>query len=68
VSELVEKMIQARKIANNINDTRTKAIAYTSQVKEPFFDDIRYHVDKLELLVDDQEWILTKYREILFLR
>src|ERR1700733_2903759 len=68
VSELVEKMIQARKIANNINDTRTKAIAYTSQVKDPFFDDIRYHVDKLELLVDDQAWVLSKYREILFLR
>jgi glutamine synthetase len=68
VSELVEKMIQARKIANNINDTRTKAIAYTSQVKEPFFDEIRYHVDKLELLVDDQAWVLSKYREILFLR
>ncbi|HVS98855.1 MAG TPA: glutamine synthetase III [Puia sp.] len=68
VSELVEKMIEARKIANNISDTRTKAISYNSQVKEPFFDQIRYHVDKLELLVDDQEWVLSKYRELLFLR
>jgi glutamine synthetase len=68
VSELVEKMIEARKIANNVTDTRTKAIAYNSQVKEPYFDDIRYHVDKLELLVDDQEWVLSKYRELLFLR
>jgi len=68
VSELVEKMIEARKIANNISDTRTKAIAYNSQVKEPFFDQIRYHVDKLELLVDDKEWVLSKYRELLFLR
>ena len=68
VSELVEKMIEARKVANNITDTRTKAIAYNSQVKEPFFDEIRYHVDKLELLVDDQEWVLSKYRELLFLR
>ncbi len=68
VSELVGKMIEARKIANNINDTRTKAIAYSSQVKEPFFDEIRYHVDKLELLVDDKEWVLSKYRELLFLR
>ena len=41
---------------------------YNSQVKEPYFDEIRYHADKLELLVDDQEWVLTKYRELLFLR
>ena len=68
VSELVAKMIEARKIVNAITDTRTKAIAYNSQVKEPFFDQIRYHVDKLELLIDDKEWVLSKYREILFLR
>ena len=68
VSELVEKMIEARKIANNITDTRTKAIAYNSQVKEPYFDEIRYHGDKLELLIDDKEWVLSKYRELLFLR
>ena len=68
VSNLVEKMIEARKIVNNITDTRTKAIAYNSQVKEPFFDEIRYNVDKLELLVDDNEWVLSKYRELLFLR
>jgi glutamine synthetase len=68
VSELVSKMIEARKICNAMEDTRTKAIAYCSQVKEAFFDDIRYHVDKLELQVDDVEWILPKYREILFLR
>jgi glutamine synthetase len=68
VSELVGKMIEARKICNAMEDTRTRAIAYCSQVKEAFFDDIRYHVDKLELLVDDSEWLLPKYREILFLR
>ena len=68
ISELVEKMIEARKIANNITDHRTMAIAYNSQVKEPFFDEIRYHVDKLELLIDDSEWVLSKYRELLFLR
>jgi glutamine synthetase len=68
VSELVSKMIEMRKICNAMEDTRTKAIAYCSQVKEPFFDTIRYHVDKLELLVDDNEWLLPKYREILFLR
>ena len=68
VSGLVEKMIEARKVVNAIDNTRTKAIAYCSQVKEPFFDKIRYSVDKLELLVDDQEWLLPKYREMLFLR
>jgi len=67
-SDLVEKMIEARKVCNNMTATRTKAIAYQSQVKDAFFDDIRYHVDKLELLVDDREWYLPKYREILFLR
>lgn len=68
LSDLVEKMIEARKICNNMTDTRTKAIAYQSQVKDAFFDQIRYHADKLELLVDDKEWYLPKYREILFLR
>jgi glutamine synthetase len=68
VSDLVEKMIEARKVANAIDDTRSKAIAYQSQVKDAFFDDIRYNVDKLELLVDDQFWLLPKYREMLFLR
>jgi glutamine synthetase len=67
-SDLVEKMIGARKVCNNMTDTRTKAIAYQSQVKDIFFDEIRYHVDKLELLVDDREWYLPKYRELLFLR
>jgi glutamine synthetase len=67
-SDLVEKMIEARKICNNMDNTRTKAIAYQSQVKDIFFDEIRYHVDKLELLVDDREWYLPKYREMLFLR
>ena len=67
-SDLVEKMIEARKICNNMTGTRTKAIAYQSQVKDAFFDDIRYHVDKIELLVDDREWYLPKYRELLFLR
>jgi glutamine synthetase len=67
-SDLVEKMIGARKVCNAMDSTRTKAIAYQSQVKDVFFDEIRYHVDKLELLVDDREWYLPKYREILFLR
>ena len=67
-SDLVEKMIEARKVCNNMNSTRTKAIAYQAQVKDTYFDEIRYHVDKLELLVDDREWYLPKYREMLFLR
>jgi glutamine synthetase len=67
-SDLVEKMIEARKICNNMEHTRDKAISYQSKVKDVFFADIRYHVDKLELLVDDNEWYLPKYREMLFLR
>ena len=68
VSELVEKMIETRKLVNAIENTRTKAIAYESQIKAPFFDAIRYQVDKLEILVDDETWLLPKYREMLFLR
>ncbi|MBX2925774.1 MAG: glutamine synthetase III [Chitinophagaceae bacterium] len=68
VADGVEKMIETRKVVNKIEDTRTKAIAYQSQIKDAFFDKIRYHVDKLELLVDDQYWLLPKYREMLFLR
>ncbi len=64
----VHELIERRKIVNNMTNTRTKAIAYNSEVKEPFFDTIRYHVDKLEHLVDDQFWTLPKYRELLFLR
>lgn len=67
-SDLVEKMIQARKKVNALEETRAKAIAYQSEIKDTYFDAIRYHVDKLELLVDDKEWYLPKYREILFLR
>ena len=68
LSDLVEQMIGARKKANNIAGTREKAIAYCDDVKGKFFDDIRYHADKLELLVDDASWYLPKYRELLFLR
>jgi glutamine synthetase len=68
VSQLVTEMIEARKVCNNVADTREKAIAYCSQVKEVYFDKVRYHVDKLEQLVDDREWYLPKYRELVFLR
>ncbi len=67
ISSSVEAMIEGRKTANKIEDTREKAIAYCDTVKS-HFDKIRYHVDKLELLVDDEYWELPKYREMLFLR
>jgi glutamine synthetase len=67
MSKRVEEMIEARKVANEISGTRDKAIAYCDTVKS-CFDDIRYNVDKLELLVDDKLWELPKYRELLFLR
>jgi glutamine synthetase len=68
VSQLTEDMIQARKKANAITTTREKAIAYCVDVKEAFFDKLRYNADKLEILIDDKEWYLPKYRELLFLR
>ena len=64
----VHEMVEARKVANNMTDTREKAITYSDEVKGKFFDDIRYHIDKLEHLVDDDKWTLPKYRELLFLR
>ncbi len=63
-----EALVEARKVANAIEDTREKAVAYCSSVKEAHFDDIRYHVDKLEVYVDDEYWTLPKYREMLFLK
>jgi len=68
VTELADAMIEARKVANNIGNTRDMAIAYAADVKEKYFDELRYHVDKLEQLVDDSEWYLPKYRELVFLR
>ena len=67
INTRVKAMIEARKVANEIEDSREKAIAYCDEVKK-YFDEIRYHVDKLELLVDDEYWELPKYRELLFLR
>jgi len=63
----VEKMTEARKSANQLTDAQQKAEAYCNAVK-PYFDEIRYACDKLELLVDDELWPLTKYRELLFTR
>jgi glutamine synthetase len=68
MADSVEKMIEERKKANDISNSRDKAIAYCDNVKGKYFDIIRYHADKLELIVDDAYWLLPKYREILFLR
>ncbi|RYZ22677.1 MAG: glutamine synthetase type III [Chitinophagaceae bacterium] len=67
-SKAVDAMVEARKKCNNIADTREMAIAYCTEVKEAWFDKLRYHADKLEQLVDDREWTLPKYRELLFIR
>ena len=63
----VENMINARKQANRIKSEREKAIAYHDNIC-PFMDQIRYHIDKLELMVDNEIWPLPKYRELLFIR
>ena len=67
INDNVEAMIEARKHANNTEDMHKRALKYCHEVK-PFFDKIRYHADKLELIVDDQLWPLPKYSELLFMR
>lgn len=62
----VDDMVNARKAANKLEDAREKAVAYHDKV-EVFLHVIRYHVDKLELIVDNQMWTLPKYRELLFI-
>jgi glutamine synthetase len=63
----VEQMVDERKKANKIEDVREKAIAYDEKVKS-FFQPIRYHVDKLEQIIDDSIWPLPKFRELLFFK
>lgn len=63
----VHDMIEARKVCNKIEHAPEKAFAYDSKVR-PYLDEIRYHVDKLELIVDNEMWPLPKYRELLFFR
>jgi glutamine synthetase len=65
INTKVEKMTAERKKANALSDAEKMAAAYCDKVK-PYFEEIRYHADKLELLVDDELWTLTKYRELLF--
>ncbi len=62
-----DEMLEARKIANDIENIEDRAIAYCDKVKI-YFEEIRYHADKLELLVDDELWPLPKFREMLFTR
>ncbi len=67
IIENVKKMVDARKVANKITDEREKAILYHDTVM-PYLESIRYHIDKLELIVEDGMWTLPKYRELLFIR
>ncbi|MDX5420713.1 MAG: glutamine synthetase III [Hymenobacteraceae bacterium] len=65
IQKNVDEMIEARKVANKVEDVRERAIMYREQVFN-YFDTIRYSVDKLELMVDDEDWPLIKYRELMF--
>ena len=67
IKEHVDALIEARKVANRIETEREKAVAYHDTVA-PMLEEIRYHIDKLELIVDNQMWTLPKYRELLFIR
>ena len=67
ITEHVDAMVEARKVANKIESEREKAIAYHDTIA-PMLEEIRYHIDKLELIVDNQMWTLPKYRELLFIR
>ena len=61
-------MIKERKRINQMQDTSKKAIAYCDDIKKKYFEPVRHAVDKLELIVDDEDWPLVKYREMLFLK
>jgi glutamine synthetase len=61
----VDAMVEKRKVANKIEDTRKRAILYTEEVLS-YFEPIRYSVDKLEMIVEDEQWPLVKYREMMF--
>lgn len=67
IAENVDMMVEKRKIVNKIKDIRGRAIAYHDEIA-PFLSSIRYHIDKLELIVEDEMWTLPKYRELLFIR
>ena len=67
ITEHVDAMVEARKVANKITDEREKAIAYHDHIA-PMLEEIRYPIDKLELIVDNEAWPLPKYSELLFIR
>jgi glutamine synthetase len=67
IKSKTKEMVEARKVANVIEHASEKALAYEQNVK-PYFEEIRYHIDKLELVVDNELWPLPKYRELLFTR
>ena len=67
IVENVKKLVEARKVANRIESEREKAIAYHDTVAT-MIEQIRYHIDELEMIVDDEMWSLPKYRELLFIR
>ena len=67
IAQQVEEMVEKRKVVNKITEPRQRAIAY-HDVIQPYFDEIRRHIDKLELIVEDEMWTLPKYRELLFTR
>ncbi|MFY7910325.1 MAG: glutamine synthetase III [Emticicia sp.] len=67
ISKLVHEMTEARKRINNLENIEEQAKLYGNEVKG-FFEEIRYHVDKLEILIDDEDWPLVKYRELLYIR
>ena len=67
IKKMVDAMVDARRKANVMKDTKKKAEAYCNNVK-PYFSEIRLHSDKLEKLLDNQLWPLTKYRELLFIK
>ena len=67
IANHVKAMVEARKVANKIEDEREKAVAYHDNIA-PMLEEIRYHIDKLELIVDNEMWTLPKYRELLFIR
>ena len=66
IRRLVHEMVERRKVANKITTERDKAIAYHDTVA-PMLEEIRTHIDKLELVVDNELWTLPKYRELLFI-
>ena len=67
ITSKVEEMVEARKLANKIEHARDRAVAYANTVF-PFLEEVRNHVDKVELIVDNELWPLPKYRELLFTR